>query len=101
MNLLNLCDDLHYQINKEIQKTENFYLRVHKDKFKKVFEDIENYNYYLNDLELYILIDKPILYAYYLQEVGWWIDDINADITGENWITNYYYSGLPLLEQLL
>ena len=65
---------------------------AHKEKFKKVFNDIENFNYNLNDLELHQLIDKSILYAYYLhpEEGGWWIDDIIGDITGRNWITDCY-----------
>ena len=92
MNLLNLCDDLHYQINKEIKKTDNFSLRVHKDKFKKVFQDIENFNYILEDINIYQLLAQPILFAYYLheEEGGWWIEDISADITGRNWITDYF-----------
>lgn len=90
--MLNLCDDLQYLINKEIKKTDNYSLRVHKDKFKKVFQDIENFNYNLNDIDLDQLIESPILYAYYLhpEEGGWWIDDINANITGKNWITDHY-----------
>jgi len=92
MNLLDLCGDIHYLINQEIKKTEHFNLRIHKDKFKKVLIDIENFNYELEDTDLDQLIETPILYAYFLhrEEGGWWIDDICADITGSNWITNYY-----------
>lgn len=92
MNILDLCPDIHYLINKEIKKTDNYKLRVHKDKFKKVLTDIENFNYNLEDTNLDQLIETPILYAYYLheEEGGWWIEDISADITGRNWITDYY-----------
>lgn len=92
MNLLDLCDDIHYLINKEIKKTDNYKLRVHKDKFKEVLQDIETYNYILEDLDLDKLLQKPILFAFYThpEEGGWWIEDINADITGRNWITDYF-----------
>jgi hypothetical protein len=93
MNLFDLCDDIHYLINQEIKKTDNFNLRKHKLNFKEVLQDIENFNYDLEDLELDQLLENtPILYAYYLhpEEGGWWIDDISADITGRNWITDYF-----------
>jgi hypothetical protein len=92
MNLFDLCPDIHYLINQEIKKTDNFNLRKHKLNFKEVLQDIVNFNYELEDLELYQLIETPILYAYYLhpEEGGWWIDDIVAKETGRNWITDYF-----------
>ena len=92
MNILDLCDDIHYLINQEIKKTDNFYFKKHKLNFKEVLEDIKTYNYILEDINLYQLIEQPILFAYYLheEEGGWWIEDITADITGRNWITDYF-----------
>ena len=92
MNIFNLSPDIHYLINQEIKKTDNFNLRKHKLNFKEVLQDIENFNYILEDTQIYQLIQQPILFAYYLheEEGGWWIEDIVADITGRNWITDYF-----------
>tara|TARA_R100000654_G_scaffold26188_1_gene49714 strand:+ start:3416 stop:3733 length:318 start_codon:yes stop_codon:yes gene_type:complete len=90
MNLLDLCPDIHYLINQEIKNTKSFYLKKHKDNFKKVLEDIDNSNYQLYNTDLELLIETPILFAYYLDDCGWWIEDIIADITGRNWITDYF-----------
>lgn len=92
ITLLDLSPDIHYLINQEIKKTDNYNLRKHKFNFKEVLQDIENFNYILEDINIYQLIEQPILFAYYLheEEGGWWIEDIVADITGRNWITDYF-----------
>jgi hypothetical protein len=92
VNILDLCDDIHYLINKEIKKTDSFYFKKHKLNFKDVLTDIENFNYDLEELDLDQLLEQPILFAYYThpEEGGWWIEDITADITGRNWITDYF-----------
>jgi hypothetical protein len=84
MKILNLCDDILGMIEQEV--------KVHpRYQFKKVLEELVEGDWELYDCELYQLLDAPpIIYAhaYHPDEGGWWFDDITAEITGRNWITD-------------
>jgi len=83
MNILDLCDDILGLIERQVSINPNYYKR------RPYLMDIKNNNFNLKDCEISVLLQLPIIYARYWgqgDKGGWWIDDICADIVGENWV---------------
>jgi hypothetical protein len=87
MNLLDLCDDLHYLIGENIKQTPDY----NKHNFRKVVDELDTYKREPNSIYLETLINEesPYLYAYCYpyEDGGWWFETINDPYTTQfNWV---------------
>lgn len=84
MNLLDLCDDLHESIGKQLKKNPTYL-------FKSVLQEIRDYKPKDPSLLLLELMysEVPYLYAccYSWDQGGWWFEPINErEISYDNWV---------------